>query len=146
MLLTKLQEDLKQAQLSRDAVKVSTLRLLISEIKYAAINKNQDLSDEDIISIIQKEAKKRNESIISFRAGGREDLAAKEETEMKILQIFLPQQLSKEELTKIVEEAINETGASKIADMGQVMGVVMGKTKGRADGSIVNQIVKEKLS
>lgn len=146
MLLNNLQEDLKQAQLSRDEIKVSTLRLLISEIKNSSINKGVELSDQDIYVIIQKEVKKRNESITSFRSGGREDLVSKEESEIKILQIYLPEQLSKEELTKIVEDTIKELGVTNIADMGKVMGVVMGKTQGRADGGIVSQMVKERLS
>lgn len=146
MLLDQLQTDLKNAQLSRDEIKVSTLRLLLSEIKNAEISKGGILSDEDIIPIVQKEVKKRKEAAEAFKSGGREEAAGKEEAELKILESYLPSQLSNEELTKIVLDTINEVGASSIADMGKVMGVVMGKTKGQADGGVVSALVKEKLS
>lgn len=143
----KLREDLKQAQLSRDEVKVSTLRLLLSELTYAKVAKGTDsLSDEDVISAIQKEAKKRKESIESFKKGAREDLASKEEAELKILQTYLPEQISDEELTSLVQESINDIGASSMADMGKVIGLVMGKVGQRAEGSRVSSIVRSKLS
>lgn len=146
MLFDTVQNDLKSAMLQRNETKVSTLRLLISELKNVIINKGIELSDDDVIGIIQKETKKRNESITSFRNGGREDLALKEEAEMKILQSYLPQQLSDEELSKIVEDAISATGATVISDMGKVIGVVMSQIKGRADGGRVSAVVKGKLS
>ena len=145
-MLDKIQSDLKQAQLSRDEIKVSTLRLLISEIKNAEIAKGNNLEDQDIISVIQKEAKKRKEAIVAFRAGGREESAVKEESELKVLENYLPAQISTEELTKIVEESINEQGATSIQDMGKVIGAVMGKVAGRADGGTVSALVKEKLA
>lgn len=147
MLLDRIQSDLKNAQLARDELKVSTLRLLLSEIKYAQIAEGGvELADTDVISIIQKEARKRREAIAGFRSGNREDAAQKEETEEAILKTYLPAQLSTEELTKIVEESINEVGATSIADMGKVMGLVMGKAQGRADGSLVSSLVKERLA
>ena len=147
MLIDQLHEDLKTAQLDRNEIKVSTLRLLLSEIKYAQIAKNVEmLSDADIISIVQREIKKRKEAIVGFRSGNREESALKEEAEQKVLETHLPAQLSTEELTKIVEQAINEVGASTIADMGKVIGLVMGKVKGQADGGMVSSIVKEKLT
>lgn len=151
----KIKDDLKNAQLNRDEVRVSTLRLLLSEINNAKISKGSDLTDDEIISVVQKEAKKRRESVESFKKGGREDLAHKEESELKILEEYMPQRLSNEELTKLVEEVIteleaksliNELGAKSLNDMGKVMSSVMAKAAGRADGSIVNQIVKEKLT
>lgn len=145
MLINQIQEDLKEAQLARDEVKVSTLRLLLSEIKNAEIAKGGSLSDEDVVSVIQKEVKKRKEAAEGFRSGGREEQAQKEETEMAVLQGYLPAQLSSEELTKLVEDTINELGAKTITDMGKVMGVVMGKVKGQADGGQVSALVKEKL-
>lgn len=144
-MLDKIQSDLKQAQLARDEIKVSTLRLLISEIKNAEIAKGGELSEQDIISAIQKEAKKRKEAIAAFRAGGREEAAVKEEAELKVLESYLPAQISNEELTKIVDGIINETGATSIQDMGKVMGVVMGKVKGQAEGTAVSNLVKERL-
>ncbi len=146
MLLDKIQSDLREAQLSRDETRVSTLRLLLSEIKNQEIAVGTVLSDEDVILLIRKEAKKRKEASTGFRSGGREDSALKEEAELKVLESYLPAQLPNEELTKIVEEVINEMGASSMADMGKVIGAVMGKVKGQADGGTVSSIVKEKLS
>lgn len=146
MLLNQLQSDLKNAQLARDEVKVSTLRLLLSEIKNAEIQKGGPLTDEDIVSVVQKEVKKRKEAVVGFRSGGREDQAQKEEAEETVLRGYLPVQLQLEELTKIVEESINEIGATSISDMGKVIGMVMGKVKGQAEGSAVSALVKEKLS
>ena len=155
MLLDQLQSDLRQAQLGRDEIRVSTLRLLLSEIKNGEIAKGGPagsgspaggLSDEDIVLVVQKEAKKRKEAAAAFRFGGREEAALKEEAELKILEGYLPSRLSNEELTKLVEDTINELGASSLADMGKVMGAVMGKVKGRADGGTVSSLVKEKLT
>lgn len=145
MLLDQIQSDLKDAQLARDEIKVSTLRLLLSEIKNAEIAKGGPLSDEDIISVVGKEVKKRKEAAVGFRAGAREDSALKEESEAKVLESYLPAQISSEELVKIIEETITEVGASSISDMGKVIGAVMGKVKGRADGGIVAGLVKERL-
>ncbi len=145
MLQDKLQEDLKNAQLARDGVKVSTLRLLLSEIKNAEIQKGEVLSDQDLIPVLQREVKKRKEAAAGFRSGGREEQAKKEESEEAILQSYLPAQLSNEQLTKIVEESITKLGATSIADMGKVIGVVMSEVKGQADGGSVSALVKEKL-
>lgn len=145
MLLDQIQTNLKQAQLARDEIKVSTLRLLLSEIKNKEIEEGELLSDEDIISVVQKEAKKRKEATVAFRSGGREDAALKEEAELKILEEYLPAQMTNEELTKIIEDTITELGASGMSDMGKVIGAVMGKVKGQTDGSTVSAIVKEKL-
>lgn len=144
-MVDKLQQDLREAQLARDEIKVSTLRLLLSEIKNAHIAKGK-LSDQDVISIIGREVKRRKEAAAGFRSGGREDSAQKEEAELKILQSFLPAQLSNEELTKIIESSINELGATSAQDMGKVIGAVMGKVAGQADGATVSALVKEKLS
>lgn len=143
----KLREDLKQAQLSRDELKVSTLRLLLSELTYAKVAKQTEvLSDEDIIAVVQKAVKQRKESIESFKKGGRDDLASKEEAEMVVLQTYLPQQISDEELTKVIGEAITNTGASGMADMGKVIGAVMGKVGQKAEGARVSALVRQKLS
>ncbi len=146
MLLITIQEDLKQAQFDREEVKISTLRLLLSEIHNVQIAKGQELSDQDVISIIQKETKRRSEAASGFRSGGREEQALKEEQELKILEGYLPAQLSTEELTNIVQQAINEIGATSLQDMGKVRGKVMGKVKGQADGNVVSGIVRGKLT
>lgn len=141
-----IQEDLKKAQLAKDEIKVSTLRLLISEIHNEEIAKGSPLNDQDIISVIGREVKKRKEAAVGFRGGGREEQALKEEAEQKVLKAYLPAQMETSELTKIVEDTIKEIGATSIGDMGKVMGAVMGKVKGSADGNTVSSIVKEKLS
>lgn len=158
-MLDKIQTDLKNAQLNRDEVKVSTLRLLLSEIKNGEISLRQSsprqslgqagqegLSDEDIISIVQRELKKRKEAAVGFRSGGREESAQREELEAKVLEGYLPAQISSEELTKIIEDTISELGATSPADMGKVMGVIMGKVAGRSDGGIISALVKERLA
>ncbi len=145
-LLKKLQDEMKAAMKSGDKERLSTIRMLISEIKKVQIDKKKELSDEEIVEIIQRYAKQRKESIKQYREAGREDLAEKEEKELKIVQEFLPEQFSEEEIGKIVDEAIAETGASSMKDMGKVMKIVMEKVKGRAEGSVVSSIVKKKLS
>lgn len=145
MILTKLQDDLKQAQLEKQDLKVSTLRLLLSEIHNLEIVK-KIISDQDIISVTAKEAKKRKEAVEAFRKGGREDSAQKEEAELKILEEYLPTQMTNEELTQLVQQVITELGATSMADMGRVIGEVMKKVAGRTEGGIVSALVKEKLS
>lgn len=144
--IEEIQQDLKNAQLARDEIKVAVLRLLLAEIHNGEISKGGQLTDPDIVSIIQREVKKRKEAAAGFRSGNREDSAKKEEAEEAVLQAYLPQALSNEELTKIVEDSINEVGAKSMQDMGKVMGVVMGKVAGRADGGTVSSLVKQKLS
>ncbi|WP_457642999.1 GatB/YqeY domain-containing protein [Persephonella sp.] len=145
-LLKRLQEEMKTAMKSGEKERLSVIRMLISEIKKVQIDRKKELSDDEIIQVLQKYAKQRKESIKQYREAGREDLAQKEEFELKVVQEFLPQPLSEEELKAVVEQAISETGASSMKDMGKVMKVVMEKVKGRADGSVVSAIVKEKLS
>lgn len=142
---SQLKEDLKQAQLSRDELKVSTLRLLISEIGNARIQKQTDLSNEDINLVIKREAKKRKEAIEAYLKAGNSEASAKEEAELKILEDYLPAEISDEELTKIVEESINNIGAKNISEMGRVMGEVMGRVSGKADGGRVSALVRIKL-
>lgn len=142
----KIKDDLKKAMLSKDEVSVATLRLLVSEIRNVSIAKNSPLTDQDIVSVVQKEVKKRKEGAAGFRQAGREELAQKEESEQQILENYLPAQLSNEELTKIIEATINILGASDIKDMGKVIGGVMGKVGQGAEGGRVSAIVKEKLT
>ncbi|KKS64826.1 hypothetical protein A3A14_04140 [Candidatus Daviesbacteria bacterium RIFCSPLOWO2_01_FULL_43_38] len=145
MLIDDLQADLKSAQLAKDTVKVETLRLLLSEGTYARISKGGDLTDADLVSLIQREVKKRKEATESFKAGNRPELALKEEKEAEVLMHYLPEQLSDEELSKIIEEVINETGAASVSEMGKVIGAVMPKVAGKADGGRVSALVKQKL-
>lgn len=145
MLADKIHSDLQQAQLKKEEVKVSTLRLLLSEISYAQISKGEELSDAEVETVVARELKKRREAASGFRQGGREEQAQKEEVEADILSGYLPEQLSDEELGKIVEEVIQITGAKSFTDMGKVIGQVMGKVAGKAEGSRVSQLVKTKL-
>jgi uncharacterized protein YqeY len=145
-LFNKLQEEMKAAMKSGDKDKLSTIRMLISEIKKVQIDSKKELTDEEIISILQKYIKQRKEAYTQYEQAGRKDLAEKELKEIEIVQQFLPPPLSEEELIKIVEETIQEVGASSIKDMGKVVKAVMGKVKGRAEGSLISKIVKEKLS
>lgn len=142
----RIQKDLKQAQLQRYEIKVSTLRLLLSEIHNLEIQKNGEISDADLVQVIQREVKKRKEAADSFRTGGREEAALKEEAEGKILETYLPAQVSTEELTQVVEQTIKEVGAVSVADMGRVMSAVMGKVASKADGGAVSALVREKLA
>ncbi|MDO8618840.1 MAG: GatB/YqeY domain-containing protein [Candidatus Daviesbacteria bacterium] len=146
MLTDQIQEELKTAQLARDETKVSTIRLLLAEVKNSEIAKGHELSDEEILEVVTREAKKRKEAAVGFRSGNREDSALKEEAELQILQGYLPAQMSDEELTKIVDEVITEVGAKTLADMGKVIGGVMSKVKGSADGGRVSNIAKQKLN
>lgn len=149
MLKQKLQEELKQAMLARDKLKTSVLRLLLSAINYHEIRTGgagYQATDEDVLSVIQKEAKQRRESIEQFKLAGRQDLVNKETKELEILQTYLPAQMNEEEIRTFVKEAIVETGATTIQDMGKVMAALMNKIKGKAEGSLVSQIVKEELS
>jgi uncharacterized protein YqeY len=145
-LFNKLQEEMKAAMKSGDKDKLSTIRMLISEIKKVQIDSKKELSDEEIISILQKYIKQRKEAYAQYEQAGRKDLAEKELKEIEIVQQFLPPPLSEEELIKIVEETIQEVGASSIKDMGKVVKAVMDKVKGRAEGFLISKIVKEKLS
>ena len=142
----KIQSDLNQALKEKKENVVSTLRLLLAEIHNQEIAKQSQLSEEEIIGLIQKEIKQRKESIEAYQKGKRSDLVAKEKEELATLNKYLPQQLSAEELETMVQSVIKEIGASGPGDFGKVMGAVMAKIKGRADGQTVSEAVKKVLS
>jgi uncharacterized protein YqeY len=144
-LVDRLQEDTKQAMISRDELKLSTLRFLLADMKNYKIEKQRDLTDEDVVSLIERQVKRHRESIEGFEKGGRVELADKERKELEILQSYLPEQLSNEEIKKAVEGAIASTGASSLQDMGKVMGA-LAPLRGKADFSLISQLVKEKLA
>ncbi len=139
-------QDMKDSMRARDALRVSTLRLLISEIKNKEIDAKGELEDGDVLTLIQKAVKQRQDSIIQYEKGGRKDLADKEKAEMEILKLYLPEELSQDEILKIIDNAIATTGASSLKEMGKVMKEVMPKVKGRADGKLVNELVRKRLS
>ena len=145
-ILDKINQDLVNAQKSKDTVTVSTLRLLLADVKNAQIEKGSELTDEEIINQIQRNTKNRKESIDAYNQANRSDLVKKETQELGVLQKYLPKQLSQDEIGKIVDEIISESGASSAGDVGKVMGQVMAKVSNRADGSMVSEIVKNKLS
>lgn len=145
-LIDQISKDLVLAQKSRDSVAVSALRLILSDIKNAEIAKGDKLTDEEVVAQIQKDAKKHKESIDAFEKGGRADLVEKEKGQLKVLGKYLPSQLSHDQISKIVDEVIAQTGALSSSDLGRVMAQVMGKVGGQSDGSVVSEIVKDKLS
>ncbi|MFP4417115.1 MAG: GatB/YqeY domain-containing protein [Fibrobacterota bacterium] len=145
-ILQALMLDIKQAMKERQQEKLLALRTLHSEIKNLQINERRELSDADIGAVIGKAIKQRNDSIEQFKNAGRDDLAQKEQFQIGLYRQYLPKQLEKEEIEKLVEEVILKTGASGKKDMGAVMKELMPLVKGRADGKVVSSIVNQKLS
>lgn len=146
MITDDLPEQIKQAMKSRDSVRLSTLKMLSSEIHNAEIDKGDTLTSEEEMAVVKKEAKKRKDAIEAFDKAGNREKSAQESAELDVLQDFLPEELSAEELEKIVEESIKESGASQMSDMGKVMALAMDKASGRADGKRVSELVKQKLN
>ena len=144
-LKEQLNSDYKESLKAREKLKVSTIRLMLSEIKYAEIAKRDELSEEELLGVISREARKRKESIEEFAKGGRQDLVDKEKYELSVIEAYLPQQLSEQEVRRMIEGAITEVGASSPGDLGKVMSTLMPRLKGKADGKQVNQIVREML-
>ena len=144
-LQQRLDNDLRGAIKSSDKLKTSALRMLKAAVKYKQTEKNTELSEEEIISVVSTLSKQRRESIALFLKGGREDLADKEKQELSILQSYLPDQLTPEELDRFIIEAIAESSAEGVKDIGKVMRLVMSRVKGTADGKTVNLRVKELL-
>lgn len=145
MLLATIQNDLKTALKEKNELQVSTLRLLLAETHNRQIEKQAELTEEDIVAVLRKEAKKRQESVEAYEKGGRQELADKESKELLILSKYLPQEMSPQELEKIVKEVIGKVGAQGAGDFGKVMGGVMGKVKGQIDGAKVSEAVKKLL-
>jgi len=146
VLKQKLVDDLKQAMRARDKVKGLVIRLAMAAIKNAEIARQADLDDGDILGIIAKEVRQRRESIEAFRQGNRQDLVAQEEAELAILQGYLPQQMTREEIMTEARRVIEEVGAQGPADKGKVMPKLMAHLKGRADGREINAVVTELLA
>jgi uncharacterized protein YqeY len=144
-LKRKLADDLKQALKSGDTVRRDTLRLLISSVNNAEMAKQAPLTDADILGVIAKEVKRRQESIDAFKKGNRPDLVAKEEAEMAILQGYLPAQLSHDDIVAAAREVIAAVGAKGPGDKGRVMQQLMPRLKGRADGKEINDVVTQLL-
>ena len=148
MLKQQLQEELKQAMKNQQELSKSVLRMLLSAITYYEINKGgagYEATDEDVLVVIDKQVKQRKDSIEQFEKAGRQELADKEKEEMTLLEKYLPEQMSEEDVRSIVKETIATMGTVTVADMGKVMGQVMPKVKGKADGNVVGKIVREEL-
>ncbi len=138
--------DLKDAMRAKDEARLSSLRLVLTAIKKKEKEVRRSLEDQEVISVISSQIKQRRESIDQYRKAGREDLAKAEESELQVLQAYIPAQLSEEEMSQAVDEIIAEVGAASMKDMGKVMKAAMAKLAGRADGRAINEMVKAKLS
>jgi hypothetical protein len=145
-LVEELEQEVKEAMLARDAERRDALRLILASLKSAEKELLRPLTEEEELQVLQRERKKRTEAAEAFRAAGREDQAEKEEGELAVLEEFMPEPLSEDEIDRIVDDAIAENGATSLRDMGRVMADVMPQIAGRADGSAVSQLVREKLA
>lgn len=146
-MLDRINNDIKEAMKSKDTLKLATLRMLKGAIDLERINKKLDkVPDEDIVAIIGKQIKTRKESILEFEKGNRQDLIDKTNEEINILNVYMPEMMTEEEIEFVVMDAINEVNATSIKDMGSVMKIVSPKVKGKADMSLVSQIIKSKLN
>ena len=149
MTKAELQNQLKESMLAKDEVRTSTIRLLLSAINYFEIQKGgagYEASEEDVMQVIGNQAKQRRDSIEEYKKAQRQELVDKEQKELDILQSYLPEQMSEEEVKDIVDQTITEVGGSGMQDMGKIMGALGPKLKGKADMGLVSNIVKTKLS
>ncbi len=138
-----LNNDMKVAMKAQDKTKLSVIRMILSSIRNAEIEKKAPLTDDQVLDILVREQKQRKDSLVEFTKGNREDLATKEAAEIEIIEEYLPEQLTEAEVREIVAAIISEVGATTKADIGKVMGRVMPAVKGRADGKTINRIVQE---
>ena len=145
-LIGRIEDEVKSAMLARDAARRDALRLILSSLKSAEKDLQRPLSDEEELQVLQRERKKRVEAAEAFRGAGRDEQAANEDFELAVLEEFMPEPLSEDELERIVDDAIAENKATSMRDMGRVMADVMPQIAGRADGSAVSQLVREKLA
>ena len=146
MLKETIQEDLIRAMKQGEKTVVSTLRMLQASIKNKEIQVMREIDYQEVLGVIEREIKQRKEAAEGFASGGREESAQKEREEATILQKYLPEQMSEEEVRKVVEQTLADSGVTEIKEMGKVMGLLQGKLKGKADMGLVSSLVKEKLS
>ena len=144
-LKDKINDDMKSAMRAKEMDRLGTIRLLLSAIKQKEVDERVTLTDADIISILNKMIKQRRESIVQFQAGNRPELAAKEEQEIQVLSVYLPQQMNDSEIDALIDEAIKNTNAKTIKEMGAVMAFIRNKAQGRADMAKVSEKIKAKL-
>ena len=145
-LKAKITEDMKSAMKSGDKDRLRVVRLILADINRVEVDSRQELDDAGIIAVMEKAVKQRRDSIEQFNKGGRADLSAIEQDELDVIQTYLPEQLSEDELTGLVDEIIAATGAESIRDMGKVMGAIKSRAAGKADMGIVGAMVKARLA
>ena len=145
-LITRIEDELKEARLARDEDRRDALSLILSSLKLAEKDLQRPLSEGEELQVLQRERKRRAEAAREFEAAGRDDRAEAEEYELEVLEEFMPEPLSEDDLEEIIDDVIAEVGATSIRDLGRVMADVMPQVSGRADGSTVTQLVREKLA
>jgi uncharacterized protein YqeY len=145
-LIEQIEEELKAAMRARDQELTGVLRLTLASLRSAEKEVQRPLKEDEELHVLQRERKRRLEAAEAFRDGGREEQAAKEERELEVIQRFMPEPVDEEELERIIDDAIAETGATSLRDLGRVMADVLPQVAGRADGSVVSQLVREKLA
>ncbi len=146
MLSERIKEDMKSAMRAKDKVRLGAIRMILSAFKQYEVDEQAPVTDEVALKLLDKMLKQRRDSVAQYEQAGREDLAEKERAEMAVIQSYLPAPLSPEELTRLIEAAISETGAETVRDMGRVMNALRPKIQGRADMGQVGQLVKQKLN
>ncbi len=144
-LKEKLQDDLKSSMKNKDTIRKSVITLVRAAIKQYEVDNRIELGDDEVIEIISKQLKQRKDSLVEFEKAGRDDLIEETKSEIQVLEEYLPQQLSEEELEQIVIETIAQVGATSMKDMGKIMSTIKPKTAGRADGRKINELVKKNL-
>jgi hypothetical protein len=145
-LVVQIEDELKAARLARDDDRRDALSLILNALRTSEKELQRPLSDDEELQVLQRERKRRLEAAEAFRKGGREEQAEDEEYELEVLEEFMPEPLSEDDIEEIIDDVISEVGATSIRDMGRVMAGVMHQVSGRADGSVVSQLVKEKLA
>lgn len=138
--------DMKDAMRAKDAVRLESIRLLRAAIQRREVDERIDLTDEDVVSVVQKMVKQGKDSIALFEQGGREDLVQKEAATLAVLETYLPEQLDEQALRILIEKAVSESGAQTVRDMGKVMGLLKPQVQGQADMGVVSGLIKQKLS
>jgi hypothetical protein len=144
-LQTRLHDDVKTAMKAKDVLRRDTIRMVEAAVKNAEIEKREPLDDLEVLQVVQKQIRQREDSVEQYRAGGRDDLADQEAAEIVILEVYVPQQMSREAIAEIVRATIDRVGASGAGDKGKIMGPLMGELRGKADGRLVNEVVTELL-
>ncbi|MFO1443411.1 GatB/YqeY domain-containing protein [Bacillus sp. Bva_UNVM-123] len=145
-LLDRLNDDMKQAMRNKEKDKLTVIRMIKASMQNEAIKLGSELSEDQELTILSRELKQRKDSLHEFEKAGREDLVEKIRTELQFVELYMPKQLSEDEVSKIIQETIAETGATSKAEMGKVMAAIMPKVKGKADGALVNKLVQQHLS